>query len=257
MRFQKYAGTMPPLPDSQRRLSAGKKPTGTIPILLQEWHDLLFLHWSMDASVIQAGLPEGLFVDTYDGQAFIGVVPFYMQGLRPIYCPAVPFVSSFPELNLRSYVYDRTGRPGVWFFSLDAASWMSVQIARCFFALNYQYAKMRYDQHASGAITLSAQRKNQSWQRFEYAPFGAEFRAKAGSLEHFLVERYHLFVQNKRGQLCVGTIHHAPYKLQPVALERYSTDLFQLNGFNAADGPPVHQCYSRRTQVRIYPMQVV
>ena len=113
-----------------------------------------------------------------------GLFP-YMQGLRPVYCPSVPFISNFPELNLRTYVYDRSGRSGVWFFSLDAASWLSVKIARCFFALNYQHAKMRHEKSSDGWISLQAQRRGQASQKFVYQPKGIAQPAVFGSLSTF------------------------------------------------------------------------
>lgn len=228
-----------------------------MPIMRQTWNDLLFLHWPIEAALIQPRLPDGLYVDTYQGQAYMGVVPFYMQGLRPIYCPSVPFISNFPELNLRTYVYDRSGRPGVWFFSLDASSWLSVQIARCFFALNYQYAKIRHKKSSDGWITHQAQRRGQLSQKFIYQPQAIAQTAVLGSFAYFLVERYHLFVQNKRGQLYFGTIGHAPYQLYEVAVNMYSKQLFDLNGFKAPSLGPCHQCYSPQAKVSVYALQPV
>ena len=228
-----------------------------MPIMRQIWKDLLFLHWPIDPSLIQRRLPEGLYVDTYQGQAYMGLVPFYMQGLRPVYCPSVPFISNFPELNLRTYVYDRSGRPGVWFFSLDAASWLSVKIARCFFALNYRYARMQHGESTDGWIYLQAQRWGQASQKFVYQPRGVAQPAVVGSLDYFLVERYHLFVQNKRGHLYFGTIHHQPYQLQDVGLGAYSVQLFDLNGFTLPEAGPSHACYSQQARVAVYAFQSI
>lgn len=228
-----------------------------MPIMRQTWQNLLFLHWPIEPSLIQRRLPEGLYVDTYQSQAYMGLVPFYMQGLRPVYCPSVPFISNFPELNLRTYVYDRSGRPGVWFFSLDAASWLSVKIARCFFALNYQYASMRHEESPDGWIFFQAQRRRQSLQKFVYQPKGIAQPAVCGSFEYFLVERYHLFVQNKRGQLYFGTIQHQPYQLQAVDLDAYSVQLFDLNGFASPEAGPSHACFSRQARVAVYALQPI
>lgn len=228
-----------------------------MPIMRQTWQNLLFLHWPIEPSLIQRRLPEGLYVDTYQSQAYMGLVPFYMQGLRPVYCPSVPFISNFPELNLRTYVYDRSGRPGVWFFSLDAASWLSVKIARCFFALNYQHASMRHEESPDGWISFQAQRRRQSLQKFVYQPKGIAQPAVCGSFEYFLVERYHLFVQNKSGQLYFGTIQHQPYQLQAVDLDAYSVQLFDLNGFTIPDAGPSHACFSRQARVAVYALQPI
>ena len=248
---------MPRLPDNVQRVAAAEMSQRRRPIMRQTWRDLLFLHWPIEPSMIQQRLPEGLYVDTYQGQAFLGVVPFYMQGLRPVYCPSVPFISNFPELNLRTYVYDRYGRPGVWFFSLDAASWLSVKIARCFFALNYQHARMRHQQSTDGGIKHQAQRRGGRAQEFVYKPLGNSEPAVVGSFEYFLVERYHLFVQNNQGRLYLGAIQHAPYQLEQVDLKAYSTQLFDLNGFTAPSASPYHLCYSRQAQVAVYALQAI
>jgi len=111
--------------------------------MYQQWRDLLFLHWEYPAAAIQETLPEGLFVDTFGGTAYLGIVPFFMRNSRPRFLPAVPGLSNFMELNLRTYVYDRSGIPGVWFYSLDANQPLAVEIARRIFHLPYRHAKMR------------------------------------------------------------------------------------------------------------------
>ncbi len=110
--------------------------------MYQRWQDLLFLHWSVDPSDVACTLPRGLSVDTFDDQAWIGVVPFQMTGVRPRFFPAVPGISNFPELNLRTYVVDDQGRPGVWFYSLDTPMPLPNWIARTFFHMYYRLARM-------------------------------------------------------------------------------------------------------------------
>ncbi|MDP4593007.1 MAG: hydantoinase B/oxoprolinase family protein, partial [Beijerinckiaceae bacterium] len=122
------------------------------PVMFRQWRDLLFLHWEYPVEAIQATLPNGLFVDTFAGKAYLGVVPFFMQKIRPRFLPAVPGISDFMELNLRTYVHDKAGVPGVWFYSLDANQWMAVQIARRFFHLPYEYAKMKSSRTPEGSI---------------------------------------------------------------------------------------------------------
>ncbi len=111
--------------------------------MFQQWRDLLFLHWEYSAAAIQATLPEGLFVDTFGGKAYLGVVPFFMRNIRPRFLPAVPGISDFMEMNLRTYLHDRAGVPGVWFYSLDANQWLAVKIARRFFHLPYEHARAK------------------------------------------------------------------------------------------------------------------
>jgi uncharacterized protein YqjF (DUF2071 family) len=111
-------------------------------VMHQRWESLLFLHWRWDAAEIQRTLPPGLFVDTFQGDAWLAIVPFYMRGIRPRFCPPVPGISDFLELNVRTYVHDEQGRPGVWFYSLDCNQPLAVWTARTFFHLPYQHARM-------------------------------------------------------------------------------------------------------------------
>ncbi|HKK19376.1 MAG TPA: DUF2071 domain-containing protein, partial [Opitutales bacterium] len=125
----------------EARLRERELPDGPV-VMYQRWSELLFLHWAVPTEVVQAGLPKGLNVDSFEGKAWIGVVPFEMSGVRPRGLPAVPWLSNFPELNLRTYVYDEQGRPGVWFYSLDTPNAVANWTARTFFHLNYRTAKM-------------------------------------------------------------------------------------------------------------------
>ena len=128
-------------PEMQQRLVVRNHP-GVKPAMHQCWKHLLFLHWAWDPESLQVRLPPGLTIDTWDGHAWLGVVPFYMHNIRPVWSPSIPWVSNFLELNLRTYVYDEAGRPGVWFFSLDANRSLAVWAARRFFSLPYQHARM-------------------------------------------------------------------------------------------------------------------
>ena len=145
------AGITSCAPDESQRLAACARPTGR-PVMYQQWSDLLFLHWEYSAAVIQATLPEGLFVDTFGGKAYLGVVPFFMRNIRPRFLPAVPGISDFMEMNLRTYVHNRAGIPGVWFYSLDANQWLAVKIARRFFHLPYEHAEMKSSRTEQGRI---------------------------------------------------------------------------------------------------------
>lgn len=162
--------------------------------MYQQWRDLLFLHWEYSAAAIQATLPDGLFVDCFDGRAYLGVVPFFMQGIRPRFLPAVPGISSFMELNLRTYVHDRAGVPGVWFYSLDANQWLAVKIARRFFHLPYEYAVMESSRNGAGRIHYQSVRASEPDPArrcvFDYAADADLPVAAPGSLEFFLVEHY-------------------------------------------------------------------
>ena len=223
------------------------------PVMYQRWEDLLFLHWEWDADAIQARLPEGLSVDLYKGKAYIGVVPFRMLRVRPRGLFAVPGLSNFVELNLRTYVRDAEGRPGVWFFSLDACQRIAVWIAQRCFHLPYHYAQMQAAHSVDGSIHFQSQRGDNSQQEFSYRGQGSARLATDESLDHFLVERYRLFAyREKDGQLLTGQVSHAPYAIENVDVSKFSTQLFALNGFEPPEGAPDHSCYSKGVKVSIY-----
>ncbi|HZC34895.1 MAG TPA: DUF2071 domain-containing protein, partial [Chthoniobacterales bacterium] len=183
-----------------------------MPVMFQNWINLLFLHWRWDATKILKRLPKGLTVDTFDGSAWIDVVPFFMAGVRPCGFPPIPAVSDFLELNLCTYVKDEFGRPGIWFFSLDANQPLAVWVARVLFALPYRHATMRA-RRANGWIDyVSARTGHASELEYRYRGTGATKEAVLGSLEFFLVERYRLYVC-RRGRLLSGRVHHVPYQL--------------------------------------------
>lgn len=190
-------------------------------VIAQQWHDLLFAHWPISLQVLKAHVPAGLEIDTYHGQGWIGIVPFLMSRVRLRYLPAVPGTSEFPELNLRTYV-TRDGKPGVWFFSLDAANSLAVAVARAWFHLPYFRARMRCEDE-SGWIAYESKRNHEGAAtavfRGRYRGVGNTFRAKAGSLEHFLVERYCLYSRNPNGQLFRAEIHHPQWYLQQAEAE--------------------------------------
>ena len=125
-------------------------------VMTQTWHDLLFAHWSVDAAVVRAAIPSQFELDTFDGQAWLGVVPFHMSNVSPRGVPSLPWISAFPELNVRTYVR-AGGDPGVYFFSLDAANSVAVAIARTMFHLPYFFADMKVDEH-KGWIDYSSRR---------------------------------------------------------------------------------------------------
>ncbi|MEM8867198.1 MAG: DUF2071 domain-containing protein [Verrucomicrobiota bacterium] len=222
------------------------------PFLYQSWKSLLFLHWQIDPATIQTRLPQGLEIDTFQGKAYLGVVPFYMHALRPRFGPPCPGISYFPELNLRTYVRDATGRKGVWFFSLDAHSKLSVWIARTFFSLPYRYATMSYSIDQDQTTQMRSQRQGEALQTFSYRPTQRIGPARAGSLEAFLVERYRFYSASSKGQLFIGELTHAPYDLHQADVSQYSKTLFAINGFATPDTPPCHIVYSPGVSVKAF-----
>jgi uncharacterized protein len=187
----------------------------------QSWHDLLFAHWPISTQQMLARVPASLDLDLFDGQAWIGIVPFRMSGIRPRFLPALPWISAFEELNVRTYVV-RDGKPGVFFFSLDAANPVAVRIARPVFHLPYFDAKMslKYD---GDWIDYRSTRTDRGAPSAEfsarYRPTGPVFRVAPGSLEEWLTERYCLYAQDRSGRVWRTEIHHPPWPVQPAECE--------------------------------------
>lgn len=225
--------------------------------MYQQWRDLLFLHWEYSAAAIQATLPDGLFVDSFDGKAYLGVVPFFMRNIRPRFLPAVPGISNFMELNLRTYVHDPAGVPGVWFYSLDANQWLAVEVARRLFHLPYEHAKMNSIRTRRGAIRYESARIGGGRYLppcvFEYAAGEKLPPAASGSLEFFLVERYHLYA-GAGGRLQRGTVFHRPYPLCRARVTAWDEHLLLINGFTATGRPPDHSIMSRGVDVSAFPL---
>ena len=184
--------------------------------MAQKWQDLLCAHWAVAPAAMRNLVPARLELDTFQGQAWIGIVPFTMSGVRLRGTLALPWLSTFPELNVRTYV-TAGGKPGVWFFSLDAANVVAVEIARRWFQLPYFHARMN-SRATSQGIEYFSQRDdrrggNETLQT-RYSAAGPCFAAVPGTLEYFLTERYCLYAQRRGGELLRGEIHHAPWKLQ-------------------------------------------
>ena len=251
------AALAPRAPDDSQRLAARARPAAGA-VMYQQWRDLLFLHWEYPAAAIQATLPEGLFVDTFDGKAYLGVVPFFMRNIRPRFLPAVPGISDFMEMNLRTYVHDRAGVPGVWFYSLDANQWLAVKIARRFFHLPYEYAEMKWSCKAEGRIRYESlrtgKRANGASCVFDYAPSVEVPQPQPGSLEFFVVERYRLYSSAPDG-LRRGAVFHEPYPLCRADVSAWDENLLPLDGFAPAGRAPDHVIMSRGVDVTIFPLE--
>jgi len=189
--------------------------------MAQTWHDLLFAHWRVSAAALRPLVPEGLAIDEFDGSAWLAVVPFRMSGVRLRWTLALPWLSVFPELNVRTYVTYK-GKPGVWFFSLDAGNPLAVTIARAWFHLPYFRARMSCEERG-GSIVYASQRTHAEAPaaalRCRYRLVGSVFTPQPGSLEHFLTERYCLYALDGSGRLIRGEIHHPPWPLQQAEAE--------------------------------------
>jgi uncharacterized protein YqjF (DUF2071 family) len=242
-------------PTLEQRLAAAERPPG-FPVMRQRWAGLLFLHWPIDPALVQERLPTGLYVDTYEGQAWLGVVPFFMERVRPAGLPPVPWLSWFHELNVRTYVHDEQGNPGVWFFSLDCNQPIAVEIARRGFHLPYEHAAM--GSVKSGArIRYTSQRKSPGARisDYDYETPTVTQAAVPGTLEWFLVERYLLFSSNPRGELFCGRVHHAPYQIAEATCTCWSTEPLRLNGFPEPVDTPPSRLVAAPVDVKIFPLR--
>jgi len=240
-------------PSFLQRLSVRESPPGK-PVMRQRWSDLLFLHWPIDPEFIQSRLPSGLHVDLFEGKAWIGIVPFAMERVHPVGLPPVPWVSWFLELNVRTYVHDDSGRPGVWFFSLDCNQPLAVEVARRFFHLPYNHARMSKN-YETGEIIYTSRRKDSSIvSRFRYRrPMHAE-PARDRTLEWFLVERYLLFTTDRAGRIRCGRVHHKPYRIDRADCSEWTAEPIRENGFAGPGGPPVSMLVAEPVEVSIYPL---
>lgn len=216
------------------------------------WHDLLFMHWPLEPRAVEAALPPGIKPDLYEGRAWVGVVPFWMSGVRHRLHPPLPGLSRFPELNLRTYVVSQ-GRPGVYFFSLDAASRLTVWGARRFFHLNYFLARMRARRSTDGWVEYRSARREGAGPaaRFagRYRDVGAEFVARPGSLEHFLTERYCLYAADARALWWRCEIHHGPWRLRPAEAEVGQNTMAGASGIRLPATPPLLHFAARQDMV--------
>lgn len=226
-----------PATNPQRPWSAPSSPW----IMRQKWHDLLFMHWPVPVGALRALIPGSLEIETFDGTAWVGVVPFRMSGVRPRLMPPFPGISAFPELNVRTYV--RLGdKPGVWFFSLDAASTFAVAAARFAFHLPYFRARMSCAATEEGRIAYRSKRTHfgapPADLHASYGPTGPVFHARRGTLEYFLTERYCLYAAH-RNRIFICEIDHAPWPLQPAEAEIERNTMAATAGITLPDARPL------------------
>lgn len=217
----------------------------------QSWCDLLFAHWPVAAARLRALVPPGLTVQEFDGTSWIGVVPFRMEGVMRRPLPDLPWISAFPELNVRLYV-ERQGRPGVWFLSLDASNWLAVWAARRLFHLPYFHARMEIAASAD-RFTYRSHRTSGPPAAFEarYRPISEPYAAARGTLEHWLTERYCLYARSPRGALSRTDVHHPPWPLQRAEAEIVRNGMLAPHGLSVGTETPLLH-FSRRMDVVVW-----
>ena len=223
-------------------------------IVTQTWRNLLFAHWPVQAADLRALVPRELTLDTFEGQGWVAVAPFHMSDIRMRGTPAMPGLSSTPELNVRTYVTVE-GKPGVYFFSLDAANRTAVWAARKFFYLPYFSARMQV-RDENGWIAYTSKRPDSS------AEFSGRYRSvvpvslrKPGTIEHWLTERYCLYTV-RNGTTYRAEIHHQPWPLQDATAEITTETMAAAAGINLPGFPPLMH-FSRCLKVVIWPLRRV
>ena len=247
--------------DSIDRIAPTLEPDQPV-LLHQNWHHLGFFHWEIPAAELQALIPPRLTVDTFEGKAFVGLVPFTLTGVRPVMLPPLPWVSNFHEINVRTYVHLDGRDPGVWFFSLDASSGIAVEAAREAYKLPYFESEIAFEatQDAIPAIRFDARRTDARGvlpanAHLEYRPIeGSTAPAAPGTLEHFLVERYILYAQDEQRQLHRARVHHQPYPVQRCETGELTDTLVWAAGIKRAE-QPAYRHYAREVNVKVYPVE--
>jgi uncharacterized protein YqjF (DUF2071 family) len=220
--------------------------------LAQSWEDLLFAHWRVEAEQVRKLVPPALELEEHEGSAWLGITPFVLTGFRLRGTLPLPRVSTFPELNVRTYV-TAGGKPGIWFFSLDAASLVAVEAARRAYKLPYFQARMEAARRG-GAIAYSSARREAARPFCFEATYGGEGDPAVpapGSLEHFLTERYCLYAQDETG-LRRAEIHHGPWRIRPAAVS-LELNTMPPEGIDVQGEPLYH--LAERQDVLIWPLE--
>lgn len=230
------------------RLEPTRRPVGPN-AGTQRWESLLFCHWEVPAEAIRLILPEGMELDTFEETAYVGIVPFKMRAVRPRWLPH-RFAFNFLETNVRTYVVHQ-GRPGVYFFSLDANSRLAVIAARLGWALPYFYASMQ-NSEANDRIQYSSERAGGRAKHEVTFRIGERLGASVpNTLEHFLLERYLLFVE-KSNTIYSGQVSHQPYEAWTASVDSINVDLIAAAGFSNLDVQPNLAHYSPGVDVEVF-----
>jgi uncharacterized protein YqjF (DUF2071 family) len=222
-------------------------------VMHQRWTNVLFAHWPVAPEALRPFLPPALTIDTFEGNAWLGVIPFAMSNVRLRGIPPLPWASAFLELNVRTYV-QYGGRAGVWFFSLDASSPLAVRTARTAVQLPYYDARMDMHVDADGSVHYRSDRTHRGAPpaTFDarYRPEGGVSLAAPGTLEYFLVERYVLFSAGRHGLVDVK-IAHPPWPLQRAVARLDRNTMAEATGVTLS-GPPRQLHFASRVDVRTW-----
>lgn len=208
----------------------------------QRWRELLFVHWEVPVETLRPLVPARLSIDAWEGRALVGLVPFAMRAIRPRWLPRV-LAQDFLETNLRTYVHLEGEEPGVWFFSLEASSWLAVTAARLGWSLPYHHAEMMMRRDGERIDYATERRRDGARAVVSWTPGMVLGASAPGTVEHFLLERYVLYAE-RRGQLHRGRVHHPAYQARAAELHRLEESLAEAAGVPGLKGPPafVHAC---------------
>ena len=233
-------------------------------VMHQNWHHLLFLHWEVPPEQLQKLIAPELTIDTFEGKAYVGLVPFTMTGVRPLLTPPLPWISNFHEVNVRTYVHLRGSDPGIWFFSLDASSSIAVAAARAAYKLPYFHSNIDFFESSDPLpeIDFIAHRDDPTGTtpanaRIRYRAIdGIVTQATPGTIDHFLIERYILYTADKEHRLHRARVHHQPYPIQRAEMAECEETLTWAAGIRHSEDAPLGN-YAREVNVKVYPLERV
>jgi len=230
--------------------------------MTQRWNDLLFAHWPIPAASIEALLPEWLETDRFQGSAWLGAVPFWLDRIKIRGVPAIPGLRSFPDLNFRTYVRDRfTGTPGIYCFSVDSSNLLAVAVAHAFYRLPYRLAEMHMEARTEREFAFYSRRRFSRPEvifKARYRGLGPTHKTAEippGSLEFFFSERNCVFSTNRAGEPMRANLHHVPWPLEDAEAEIERNDLAAAVGIELPKLEPVLH-YSRRLAIYVWPPEL-
>jgi len=231
--------------------------------MTQRWNDLLFAHWPIPVPAMETLLPEWLQADSYQGSAWLGAVPFWLDRIKIRGVPSIPGLRSFPDLNLRTYVRDRiTGSPGFYCFSVDSSNLLAVAAAHAVYHLPYRLAEMRLEPRSEREFAVYSRRRFSRPDvifKARYRGLGPTHRTAEihpGSFEYFFSERPCVFSTNRTGQPIRANLHHVPWPLEEAEADIERNDLATAVGIRLPDQNPILH-YSRRLAVYVWPAELV
>ncbi len=232
------------------RISSTRRPVGPARGY-QRWRSLLFMHWPVSEASLRPLVPASMQVDTFEGQAYIGLVPFGMEGVRPRWAPE-SLAFDFLETNVRTYVHIDGHDPGVYFLSLDAASRIAVQTARAIWGLPYFHSRM-FQREERGTVEYGVDRRtpDEPKLRVRYELGEALGPSAPGTFEHFLVERYLLHLE-RRGRVLTGQVYHTPYPVQRARVLEIRDELLGAAGVEHEGGLPPIVHYASGVDVEVF-----